>query len=246
MPDGSPAIRLEQVSLRYRLARQRIPTFKEYAIHWLRRSLAYEDLWALRDISLKVGAGESVGIVGRNGAGKSTLLKVIAGILEPARGEVEVVGSVAPLLELGTGFDGELTGIENVYINALLLGRRRHEIDAKLDEIVEFSELGDRIHSPIRNYSTGMITRLGFAIATAWKPDILILDEVLAAGDAAFQAKCRRRLASFLDERTIVLLVSHAPDAIRQNCRRCLWIEEGRIRLDGDPETVLAAYAEAA
>ena len=183
------SIRLEGVSLCYRLAKQRVPSLKEYAIHFLRGALSYEKLWALKEVDLTVRRGESLGIVGRNGAGKSTLLKVISRVLKPTRGTAVINGRLSPILELGSGFDYELTGLENVYLNALLLGHSRREIDAQVDEIVEFSGLGDFIRAPLRNYSSGMQARLGFAVATAWVPDVLILDEVLAVGDATFTDK---------------------------------------------------------
>ncbi len=237
-----PIIRLAGAGLCYRLAKQRIPSMKEYAIHWLRGALAYEDLWALDGVDLVIGRGERVGIVGRNGAGKSTLLKLVSGILEPSRGEVEVGGSVTPILELGTGFDPELTGLENLYLNALLLGRRRREIERKVDEIVAFSGLGDFIRSPLRNYSSGMQARLGFAIATAWTPDVLILDEVLAVGDAEFVRRCEERLATFRALGTTLLLVSHSPEAVRSTCERCLWLEKGALVADGAVDEVLETY----
>ncbi len=240
--DARPVIRLAGVGLRYRLAKQRIPSIKEYAIHWLKGALTYEDLWALDGIDLAIRRGERVGLVGRNGAGKSTLLKVISGVLKPARGSAEVHGRVTPILELGTGFDPELTGIENIYLNALLLGRSRREINARLPAIVDFSGLGDFVRAPIRNYSSGMQARLGFAIATAWVPDVLVLDEVLAVGDAEFVRACEERLASFRAQGSTLLLVSHSPQAVREMCDRCLWLEAGRLRADGDVETVLAAY----
>jgi ABC-type polysaccharide/polyol phosphate transport system ATPase subunit len=242
---SAPAIRLEQVSLCYRLAKQRIPSLKEYAIHWIKGALVYEQLWALRDVDLEVGRGETVGIVGRNGAGKSTLLKVISRVLAPTSGRVAVTGTVAPILELGTGFDHELTGLENIHLNALLLGHTRKEILPRLDAIVEFSELGDFVRTPIRNYSSGMVARLGFSIATAWVPEVLILDEVLAVGDAAFTAKCERRLEEFHRQGSTVLLVSHSAAAIAKNCQRCLWLDRGRLRADGSPAEVLALYGEA-
>jgi ABC-2 type transport system ATP-binding protein len=238
-----PRVQLDGVSLFYRLAKQRIPSIKDYAIHWLKGALAYERLWALRDVTLAVRAGETVGIVGRNGAGKTTLVKVISRVLKPSRGGVQINGTVAPILELGTGFDYELTGLENVYLNALLLGHARREIRERVEEIVGFSGLGDFIRSPIRNYSSGMLARLGFAVATAWIPDILVLDEVLAVGDAAFTAKCEERLARFHAAGTTVFLVSHSPDAIRKTCTRCIWLDAGQVVADGTTETVLAAYA---
>jgi ABC-2 type transport system ATP-binding protein len=236
-------IRLDDVALCYRLAKQRVPSIKEYAIHWMKGALSYEKLWALNGLSFEVKRGEVVGIIGRNGAGKSTLLKVISRVLKPTRGSARIAGRLAPILELGTGFDLELTGLENIYLNALLLGHSRREIDEKRDEIIEFSGLGDFVRTPIRNYSTGMFARLGFAIATAWVPDILILDEVLSVGDASFTKKCEARMQQFHDAGCTVLLVSHQPKAIVENCTRCLWLDAGRLRLDGTPADVHAAYA---
>lgn len=238
-----PPVRLEGVSLCYRLAKQRLPSIKEYAIHWMKGALSYEKLWALREVSMTARRGEVVGIVGRNGAGKSTLLKVISQVLKPTTGKVEVQGRIAPILELGTGFDHELTGWENIYLNALLLGRSRKEIDAKIESIVDFSGLGDFVRAPIRNYSTGMLARLGFSIATAWLPDILILDEVLAVGDASFTHKCTERMQEFHDAGTTVLMVSHNPAAIRESCTRCIWLDAGQVRFEGSPEEVLDHYA---
>jgi ABC-2 type transport system ATP-binding protein len=236
------SIRLEGVSLCYRLAKQRIPSIKEYAIHFLRGSLSYEKLWALRGIDLTLRRGETLGIIGRNGAGKSTLLKVISRVLKPTEGAARVNGRIAPILELGSGFDYELTGIENVYLNALLLGHTRREIQVKLDEIVEFSGLGDFIRSPLRNYSSGMQARLGFAIATAWVPDILILDEVLSVGDATFTGRCEERIRSFHDSGATVLIVSHATQAIVKNCTRCIWLDDGQMKADGKTQEVVNLY----
>lgn len=238
-------VRLEEISLCYRLAKHRIPSLKEYAIHFMRGALSYEKLWALRDVSLTISRGETLGIVGRNGAGKSSLLKVISRVFKPTTGRIEVTGRLAPILELGTGFDFELTGIENIYLNALLLGHKRREIDEKLEEIIEFSGLGDFVRSPIRNYSSGMLSRLGFSIATAWIPDILILDEVLAVGDSSFTEKCEHRIRRFHEAGTTVLLVSHNAAAIRKNCTRCVWLDAGRLRADGGTEEVLDLYLHA-
>ena len=236
------SIRLEGVSLCYRLAKQRIPSIKEYAIHFLRGALSYEKLWALRDIDLTLRRGETLGIIGRNGAGKSTMLKVISRVLKPTTGTARVNGRIAPILELGSGFDYELTGIENVYLNALLLGHTRREIQEKVDEIVDFSGLGDFIRSPLRNYSSGMQARLGFAIATAWVPDILILDEVLSVGDATFTQKCEDRIRSFHDSGATVLIVSHAVQAIVKNCTRCIWLDDGQMKADGQAQEVVDLY----
>ena len=236
------SIRLEGVSLCYRLAKQRVPSIKEYAIHFLRGSLSYEQLWALRDIDLTVRRGETLGIVGRNGAGKSTLLKVISKVMKPTKGSARIQGRIAPILELGSGFDYELTGLENVFLNALLLGHTKREIQAKLDEIVDFSGLGDFIRSPLRNYSSGMQARLGFSIATAWVPDILILDEVLSVGDATFTHKCEERIRSFHDSGATVLIVSHATQAITKNCTRCIWLDDGQMKAEGPAREVVKLY----
>jgi ABC-2 type transport system ATP-binding protein len=244
-PAAAPVIRVEDLSLRYRLAKQRIPSLKEYAIHWLRGALHYEDLWALRDLSFTVQRGDRVGIVGRNGAGKSTLLKVLSRVLQPTQGVAAVEGRVAPILELGAGFDYELTGLENVYLNGLLLGRSRREVDDRLEDIVEFSGLGDFVRSPIRNYSSGMMARLGFAVATAWVPDVLILDEVLAVGDASFVQRCDERLQRFHEAGTTILFVSHAIQAVEATCSRCIWLDAGRLRADGPTAEVLEAYRSA-
>ncbi len=242
-PGSDLRIRLDGVSLCYRLAKQRIPSIKDYTIHLLKGALSYEKLWALSDVSFSVRDGETVGIIGRNGAGKSTLLKVISGVLKPTTGKRDVRGVVVPILELGTGFDHELSGVENIYLNALLLGRKRKEIDAALDRIIEFSGLGDFVRAPIRNYSSGMVARLGFSIATAWLPNLLILDEVLAVGDAAFTRRCEERIAEFHQAGTTILLVSHSEAAIKKSCTRCLWLDAGRLRADGPTEQVLAAYS---
>jgi ABC-type polysaccharide/polyol phosphate transport system ATPase subunit len=245
-PGGSTEralVQLQGVSLCYRLAKQRIPSLKEYAIHWMKGALSYEKLWALKDVSFTARRGEVVGIVGRNGAGKSTLLKVISQVLKPTTGRATIHGRIAPILELGTGFDHELTGFENIYLNALLLGRSRKEIDARVAAIVDFSGLGDFVRAPIRNYSTGMLARLGFSIATAWLPDILILDEVLSVGDASFTKKCTDRMQEFHDAGTTVLMVSHNAAAIRQSCTRCIWLDAGQVRFEGSPAEVLDHYS---
>jgi ABC-2 type transport system ATP-binding protein len=241
-PIAPPRIELAGVSLCYRLAKQRIRSFKEYAIHFMKGALAYEQLWALRDVSLTIRSGETVGIVGRNGAGKSTLLKVVSQVLKPTSGSARVHGTLSPILELGTGFDRELTGFENIYLNALLLGHTRREVAEVIDEIVEFSGLGDFVRAPIRNYSSGMLARLGFSIATAWLPDIMVLDEVLAVGDAAFFQKCEERLRVFHQAGTTVLVVSHNAGEIRHNCARCIWIDAGKLMADGPTNEVLALY----
>jgi ABC-2 type transport system ATP-binding protein len=238
----APRIELAGVSLCYRLAKQRTRSFKEFAIHFMKGALSYEKLWALRDIDLTIYRGETVGIVGRNGAGKSTLLKVISRVMEPSGGRATMRGTLSPILELGTGFDRELTGLENIYLNALLLGRSRREVAEAVDGIVDFSGLGDFVRAPIRNYSSGMLARLGFSVATAWLPDIMILDEVLAVGDSSFIHKCEERLRRFHDAGTTILMVSHNAEAIRHNCTRSVWLDAGRLVADGPTDEILALY----
>jgi len=242
MTEEAPLVTLEGVSICYRLAKQKIASLKEYAIHWMKGALAYEQLWALQNVSLTLARGETMGVVGQNGAGKSTLLKVISGVLKPTRGRAEVRGRLAPLLTLGTGFDFELTGRENIYLNALLLGRKRWEIDERYEEIVEFSGLREFIHSPIRNYSTGMVARLGFSIITAWTPEILVLDEVLAVGDSQFVSRCMQRIDHLQQQGSALLFVSHDLAAVQAKCERAIWLDNGCVRSMGGTVDVVQAY----
>jgi ABC-2 type transport system ATP-binding protein/lipopolysaccharide transport system ATP-binding protein len=243
---ASTIVSLDNVSVCYRLASHRVPSLKEYAIHLVTGSLTYRKLWALSGVSFSVAKGENLGIVGRNGAGKSTLLKVISRVLKPTGGKVAVNGRVAPILALGTGFDYELTGRENILLNALLLGHSRVEVKERMDEIVEFSGLGDFVHSPVRNYSSGMVARLGFAVATAWLPDVLLLDEVLSVGDAHFVNRCNERLDQFRTAGTTVVMVSHQIAEVRRNCTRCIWLDDGKVRADGPPAEVIKEYEASA
>jgi ABC-type polysaccharide/polyol phosphate transport system ATPase subunit len=241
------AIRLDEVSVRYRVPREAAGTFKEYVIHRLLRGrLDHQEFWALRGVSLEVRRHEVFGIIGRNGAGKSTLLKVVSRIIRPAFGRVMVRGRVAPLLELGAGFHPELTGRENIFLNAALLGHGHREVVSRLAEIVEFADLGGFIDAPLRTYSSGMIARLGFSVATTWAPEILILDEVLTVGDAGFQEKCRARMSEFSQNGTTILLVSHDLAAIRDMCGRALWLDRGEVRALGQASAVIAQYQRAA
>src|SRR5512137_905929 len=242
--DPEEAVHLEAVSVRYRVPSERVGTFKEYLIRRLKGKVQMRTFWALQDVALDVRQGEVFGLVGVNGAGKSTLLKVIARVLRPTKGRVVVRGRVAPLLELGAGFHQELTGRENIFLNGALLGFSRHEMQDKYDQIVEFSELGEFINAPIRTYSSGMYARLGFSVATANEPDVLILDEVLSVGDEAFQKKCEARIQAFRERGTAILLVSHSMITIEEMCQRAAWLDHGTIKAVGEPAQVIRAYRE--
>ena len=235
---------LENVSVRYRAPEERIRTFKEYVIRFIQGRVRYKEFPALNQINVQIEQGEIFGIIGRNGAGKSTLLKVISRVLVPTEGRVWIKGRVSPLLGLGAGFHPELTGRENVYLNGTLLGHSRRDIDEHLDEIVEFSELGTFINAPLRSYSSGMTARLGFAVATTWMPEILLLDEILAVGDEAFREKCRVRMESFRTGGATILLVSHQMNTIEALCNRVAWMEHGNIRAIGSVAKVIKAYRQ--
>ena len=239
-----PIIQLENVSVRYRVAQERIPSFKEYAIRWLKGQVRYQDFWALHNLSLEIKSGEVFGIIGPNGAGKSTLLKVIARVLRPTRGRVRLYGRIAPLLELGAGFDTELTGRENVYLNGAILGYTKAQIDEMFPEIVEFSGLQDFIDAPLRTYSTGMYARLGFAVATARRPEILIVDEILGVGDAEFQTRSFERIQGFQAAGATILLVSHSLERVEEICSRALWLDHGEVVATGSAAAVAHQYIE--
>jgi ABC-type polysaccharide/polyol phosphate transport system ATPase subunit len=239
---AEPAIALTDVSVRYRVASESIRSLKEYAIRKLKGRIDHGELLALRDVTLEVRSGERVGIIGPNGAGKSTLFRVIARVRRPSEGRVVVRGRVAPLLELGLGFHGELTGRENVILHGTLLGRSRVDMKERMDRIAEFAELEAFLDAPIRKYSTGMVARLAFAAATDVDPDVLLVDEALAVGDERFRAKCHARMAGFRERGKTFLLVSHALDEVRETCTRAIWISEGRIERDGPAAEVCDAY----
>lgn len=236
------AIRLDQVSVRYRIPRERIGSLKEYAIRRLKRRLFFDEFEALKDVSLEVQTGETVGVIGKNGAGKSTLFRLIARVMPPTAGRVVVAGRVAPLLELGLGFHGELTGRENVMLQGALLGRSRAEMKRRMARIVEWAEVEEFIDAPIRTYSTGMAARLAFSAATDVEPDILLVDEALAVGDEGFQRKCHVRIEEFRKAGKTVLFVSHALTQVRESCHRAIWIHEGRLVRDGDATAVTELY----
>lgn len=235
-------IEVSDVTMRFRMNTDRIMSLKEFVTTALRGKLHYEEFTALNSVSFDVRKGETLGLIGRNGAGKSTLLKVISGILKPTEGSVVCHGNVVPMLELGSGFDMDLTGRENIFLNGAILGYSEEFLKAKYDEIAEFSELGKFLDMPIRNYSSGMLARLAFSIATVVNPEILIVDEILAVGDAAFQEKSRRRMMEMMSGGTTVLFVSHSLEQIRQMCSRVVWLEHGTVKMIGPTQEVCDAY----
>jgi len=235
-------IKVSNVSMKYIITHDRIQSLKEFTVAFLKRKLVYEEFWALKGISFEVEKGEVMGIIGRNGAGKSTLLKIISGILKPTEGSVQLKGNIVPMLELGSGFDYDLTGRENIFLNGSILGYSERFLKGKFDEIVEFAELDKFIDVPIRNYSSGMLMRLAFSIATVVEPDILIVDEILAVGDEAFQSKSKARMLELMGGGTTVLFVSHNLDQIREICNRVIWLDEGKIKMEGETQQVCDAY----
>ncbi|MGG4094727.1 ATP-binding cassette domain-containing protein [Paenibacillus lautus] len=238
-------IDLNNVSMRFRLANDRIMSLKEYVVKKISGKLEYKEFVALNDVSFSIEKGEVVGIIGSNGAGKSTLLKIISGILSPTQGKVKVTGTIAPMLELGAGFDIDLTARENVFLNGAVLGHSKQYLTEKYNEIVEFSELQQFMDVPIRNFSSGMIMRLAFSIATLVNPDILIVDEILSVGDAHFQRKSSQRMQELMDGGTTVILVSHSIEQIRQMCTRVIWLDRGNLKMIGDTDEVCDAYINA-
>ena len=235
-------IEVSDVTMRFRMNADKIMSLKEFVTAALRGKLEYQDFTALDHVSFEVKKGETFGLIGRNGAGKSTILKVISGILKPTSGSVTCYGNVVPMLELGSGFDFDLTGRENIFLNGAILGYSEKFLREKYNEIVEFSELGEFIDAPIRNYSSGMLARLAFSVATVVKPEILIVDEILSVGDAAFQEKSRKRMLELMGGGTTVLFVSHSIQQVREMCSRVLWLEPGKVKMLETVEDVCNAY----
>ncbi len=243
MPATSdPVICLERVSVRDRVPRERTLPIKDYAIRRVKDQVHFDDFWALRDVTFEVNKGETLGVIGHNGAGKSTLLKLVARVQRPTQGRVRVRGRVAPILALGAGFDPELTGRENVFFNGTLLGSRESSVAQRLDPIVDFAGIREFIDLPLRTYSTGMIARLGFAIATDVEPDVLIIDEVLAVGDQEFQSKSAARLRDLRRRGDAILLVSHNLGTVQKLCHRVAWLDHGKLRMIGPAGEVVAEY----
>lgn len=237
-------IKLDNITMEFNLHREKLDSVKEYFINLIKRDIKKDSFQALRDVSFSVNKGDRVGILGLNGAGKSTLMKVIAGVFEPTVGNVYKSGVIAPMIELGAGFDMQYTGAENIFLYGAVLGHSRKYMQEKYNEIVEFSELGDFIDVPLKNYSSGMKARLGFSIATMVKPDILILDEVLSVGDAKFKKKSEEKLRSMMDENTTVLFVSHNLAQVRRICNKAMILEKGRLIAYGDIEEIASRYEE--
>ena len=235
-------ISVDRVSMHYRISADKIKSLKEYLLRLVMKKLQYREFTALDQVSFSVERGEVLGIIGHNGAGKSTLLKIISGIQKPSEGSVTVRGNIVPMLELGSGFDIDMTGRENIFLNGAILGYSKEFLMEKCQAIIDFSELGAFIEEPIRNYSSGMMMRLAFAIAAVVEPEILIVDEILAVGDADFQQKSRERMIEMMGGGTTVLMVSHDIQQIRQLCGRVLWIEHGKVMALGETQRVCDAY----
>ncbi len=239
---AKPAIVVENMSMMFNLNKEKVDNIKEYFIKFVTRKLHFTEFWALQDISFTVEKGDRVGVLGFNGAGKSTLLKVIAGVLKPTKGSVKVSGVIAPMLELGAGFDMNYSGKENIFLYGATMGYSRKFIEEKYDEIVEFSELGDFIDVPVKNYSSGMRARLGFAIATAVEPEVLILDEVLSVGDAKFRQKSEAKIRSMFDKGITVLFVSHSTQQVLNICNKAIILEKGKLIAQGDAKEICDKY----
>jgi len=240
---SEPIIEIHNVSMMFNIASEQLNSLKEYFVALVRHQLHFKKFMALEDISITVNRGEQYGIVGTNGSGKSTLLKIIAGVLDPSEGSVRIGGTIAPLIELGAGFDMELTARENIYLNGALLGYSRQFINDRFDDIVDFAEVRDFLDMPMKNYSSGMVARVAFAVATAVNPDILVVDEVLSVGDFLFQEKCEKRINELVEQYgTTLLFVSHSIDQVERICNKAVWIEKGHMRMNGDSQEVCEAY----
>ena len=235
-------IEVSHISMGFKMDMNKVSSLKEWVATWLKGQSNYQTFWALKDVSFEVNKGEVVGIIGRNGSGKSTLLKIISGLFRPSEGEISVKGRIVPMLELGSGFDPELTGRENVFLNGAILGYTEAFLKEQFDDILEFSELGEFIDMPLKTYSSGMMMRLAFSVATIVQPEILIVDEILAVGDEAFQRKSRAKMLELMGGGTTVLYVSHSLDQIRELCNRVIWLDHGKVVMQGEASEVCDAY----
>jgi lipopolysaccharide transport system ATP-binding protein len=245
MSDKRVMVDVDHVTVRFNLSNQKVDNLKEYFIKLMKKELMFQEFFAVKDVSFRVHAGEAWGLIGTNGSGKSTMLKAISGIIKPYKGSVSIHGSVAPLIELGAGFDPELTARENIYLNGCVLGYTEKFLDEHFQEIVDFAEIHDFLDSPLKNFSSGMKARLGFSIATMVKPDILIVDEILAVGDYKFRQKCEKRMKELLSGGTTLLYVSHNIDEVKRLCDHAIWIEKGVEKMQGEAKEVCEAYMEA-
>ncbi len=239
------AVSVQHVDMHFNMSKEKLENLKEYFIKLMKHQLMFEDFVALRDVTFDIKRGDVFGIVGFNGAGKSTLLKVICGVLKPTKGTVLTRGTIAPMIELGAGFDMDLTARENIYLNGSVLGYSKKFMDEKFNEIVEFSEMQDFLDTPMKNYSSGMVARIAFAIATVTTPDILIVDEILSVGDFKFQQKCEKRINEMMEGDTTVIMVSHSMEQIERLCKHCLWLDHGSVKMIGDTKEVCDAYRRA-
>lgn len=242
--ERNPIVTVDNVSMKFNLSSEKFDSFKEYVIKSIKRQVSYDAFMALQGVSFEVMRGDSVGLVGLNGSGKSTMLKVIAGVLKPTEGKVAVNGTIAPLIELGAGFDMDLTARENVFLNGALLGYNRARMEEQYPDIVEFSELAEFMDVPVKNFSSGMVSRLAFAIATIGAPDILIVDEVLSVGDFHFQEKCEARIQNMRDHGTTILFVSHSLEQVKKICNKMAWLEKGHLKMFGNTEDICDIYAQ--
>ena len=242
MEDKRIMVDVDHVTVRFNLANQKVDNLNEYCIRMLKKELLFQEFFAVKDVSFQIRRGEAWGIVGSNGSGKSTILKAVSGILKPWKGSITVNGSIAPLIELGAGFDGNLTARENIFLNGCILGHSEKYMKEHFDEIVEFAGLEKFLDSPIKNYSSGMKARLGFAVATSVKPDLLIVDEILSVGDFRFRKKCEQRIQEMLDRGTTLLYVSHTMPEVLRICQKAMWMDKGVIRMSGSAEEVCDAY----
>jgi len=238
----SAVIKVDNVSMMFNLSSEKIDSIKEYLIKIFKKEIHFQKFWALNNVSFELERGDSLGIIGLNGSGKSTLLKIISGILKPTKGSVTTVGSIAPLIELGAGFDSNLSARENIYLNGAILGYSREYMDSRFDDIIKFAELEDFVDSAIKNFSSGMVARLGFAIATRNIPDILIIDEILAVGDYKFQQKSFKRMQEMMNSGATVVFVSHSVEQVKQICKKALWLDHGNVVKFGSSEEVCTEY----
>lgn len=242
MKNKDMLIKVEDVKIKFNLGKENVSGLKEYLIKLVKKELFFQEFWALKGVSLEIKKGEVFGILGFNGAGKSTLLKVIAGVLKPTEGKITTKGKIAPLIELGAGFDLELTARENIYLNGAILGHNKSFLNEKFNEIVEFAELEEFLDVPLKNYSSGMVARIAFAIATIVDPDILIVDEILSVGDYKFQEKCRKKIDQMMQKGVTIIIVSHSIQQIKELCTRAILLEKGKVKILDKTEKVVEVY----